>query len=92
MAYNRLDAIYLDAFVDLPYLRALNLSWNNLQVFDNGILERNLRLETVDLSGNNFMYLDGASILKNSAVQVNKCSDDNGQTTESVLISTISSL
>lgn len=70
IAQNRLDSIYLDAFEGLPYLKRLNLSYNRLESFNEFILERNTNMEELDLSGNNFLYLEPGPLLGSGSLKV----------------------
>lgn len=70
IAHNRIESIYLDAFIDLTYLKYLNLSHNRLEIFDNRIVEKNLKLTMLDLSGNNFIYLDKMPLLYSESIKV----------------------
>lgn len=70
MNRNSISFIELDAFSSLTKLNAINLTYNRLESFDNRIFEQNLHLTVVDLSGNKFMHLPNAPILRSASLEV----------------------
>lgn len=67
---NSISFIELDAFSSLTKLNIINLTYNRLESFDNRIFEQNLHLTIVDLSGNKFMHLPNAPILRSATLEV----------------------
>lgn len=72
MNRNSISFIELDAFSALTKLNTINLTYNRLESFDNRIFEQNFHLKIVDLSGNKFMHLPNAPILRSSSIEVSK--------------------
>lgn len=72
MYRNSISFIELDAFSSLTKLNTINLTYNRLESFDNRIFEQNLHLTVVDLSGNKFMHLPNAPILRSTSLEVNE--------------------
>lgn len=72
MSRNSISFIELDAFASLTKLNTINLTYNRLESFDNRIFEQNLHLTIVDLSGNKFMHLPNAPILRSASLEVSK--------------------
>lgn len=71
--HNSIAFIELDAFSSLTALRSVNLTSNRLEKFDNQIFEKNSRILSVDLSDNNFMYLENQPIIRSVSLEVCLC-------------------
>lgn len=59
----------MNAFATIVNLQSLDLSFNFLEEFDYRIFENNIKLERLDLSGNNFMTLANRPFVKSNSLK-----------------------
>uniref|UniRef100_U5ED75 Putative kek6 n=1 Tax=Corethrella appendiculata TaxID=1370023 RepID=U5ED75_9DIPT len=68
LSENEIQTIFLDAFIEMKFLKYLDLSENRLEYIDDKIFEENSELIEVNLSQNKFMNIQDRPFLQSDSL------------------------